>query len=177
MRPPGIIEHERLILRPPRLEDAETIFESYSQDPEVTRYMVWLPHDSIEDTRVFLERCLNCWKSGSAFPWVMELKSDRTLLGMVEMRLSGFMADFGYGIARRYWGNGYTPEAVKALVQWALDQEEIFRVWAVCDLENTASARVLEKAGLEREGILRSYSIHPLLGEEPRDCYCYAIVK
>jgi ribosomal-protein-alanine N-acetyltransferase len=108
---------------------------------------------------------------------VMELKSDGTLMGMLEMRLVGYKADFGYGIARQYWGNGYTTEAVQALVQWALDQEEIYRVWAVCDLENIGSARVLEKAGLEREGILRRYSIHPLLSSEPRDCYSYSIVK
>jgi len=177
MKPPEIFQTTRLILRPPTLDDAENIFNKYTQDPEVTRYLVWGPHDNIDVTREFLERCLQCWGDETAFPWVIALKSDKTILGMIEMRIVGFKADFGYAIAREHWNMGYTTEAVKALVQWALDQEGIYRVWAVCDLENPASARVLEKAGLEREGILRRYSIHPLVSSEPRDCYCYSIVK
>jgi len=177
MKPPEIIETPRLILRPPTLNDAEIIFNKYTQDPEVTRYLVWPPHESIEMTKEFLGRCLRCWDDETAFPWVMTLKGDNTILGMVEMRISGFKADFGYAIATEYWNNGYTTEAVKALVQWAIDQESIYRVWAVCDLKNIGSVKVLEKAGLQREGILRRYSLHPGVSDEPRDCYCYSIVK
>ena len=177
MKPPEIVETFRLILRPPTLEDAEIIFNKYTQDPEVTRYLVWSPHQSIEITKVFLGRCQRCWAEETAFPWVMTLKGENTILGMIEMRVSGNKADFGYAIAREYWNQGYTTEAVQSLVQWALDQEEIYQVWAVCDLDNPASARVLEKAGLEREGILRRFSVHPALSPEPRDCYCYSIVK
>jgi [ribosomal protein S5]-alanine N-acetyltransferase len=50
-------------------------------------------------------------------------------------------------------------------------------VWAVCDVENAASARVLEKAGMRREGVLRRWAMHPNMGEEPRDSFCYAKVK
>lgn len=96
---------------------------------------------------------------------------------MIEMRLDSFRADFGYGIARQYWGNGYTTEAVKVIIGWALKQPNIYRVWAICDVENLASARVLEKAGLQKEGILRRFANHPNISDEPRDCYCYSIVK
>jgi len=48
---------------------------------------------------------------------------------------------------------------------------------AVCDVENIASARVMEKAGLSREGVLRRWLVHPNLGPEPRDCYGYARVR
>ena len=177
MRPPEVFETSRLVLRPPRIDDAGDIFNKYAQDPEVTRFMVWLPHEKVETTREFLERCVKCWEDGTAYPWVMELKSDGTLLGMVEIRLVGYKVDLGYAIAKEYWGKGYTTEAVKAMVQWALDQDEVYRVWAVCDLDNTASARVLEKAGMQQEGVLRRYSIHPLISSEPRDCYSYSIVK
>lgn len=68
-------------------------------------------------------------------------------------------------------------EAVRAVVDWAIGQPEMHRVWAVCDVDNKASARVLEKAGMEREGILRRWSIHPNISEFPRDCICYAKVK
>ena len=57
------------------------------------------------------------------------------------------------------------------------DAEAIFRIWAVCDLDNFASARVLEKAGMQREGVLRRYILHPNISSEPRDVYCYATVR
>ena len=68
-------------------------------------------------------------------------------------------------------------EAVCAVADWALAQADIHRVWAVCDIENRASARVLEKAGMTREGVLRGWSLHPNAGGTPRDCWCYARVK
>ena len=177
MKPPETFETSRLILRPPTLDDAEEIFTKYAQDPDVTRYMIWSPHQDITVTREFLERCLKCWSDETAFPWAITLKGDGALLGMIEMRIAGHKANFGYGLARQYWNQGYTTEAAKALVEWALAQEGIYRAWAVCDCENLASARVLEKAGLEREGILRRFSIHPNISPEPRDSYLYAAVK
>lgn len=68
-------------------------------------------------------------------------------------------------------------EAIEAVVQWAFSDPSVFRVWAVCDCENGASARVLEKAGFLREGILRKWSIHPNISEIPRDCFCYARIR
>ena len=58
MSPPKVIETARLQLTPPVLEDAEEIFASYARDPEVTRYLVWQPHESIEPTRDFVLRCM-----------------------------------------------------------------------------------------------------------------------
>lgn len=53
----------------------------------------------------------------------------------------------------------------------------VSRVWAVCDVENRASARVLEKIGMRFEGILARWSIHPNLSDEPRDCRGYARLR
>ncbi len=177
LRPPEYLETERLCLRPPTLADAEEIFRSYAQDREVTRYLVWRPHAEVEETCAFVRRCLACWEKGNAFPWVVTRKPGGELIGMLELRVEGWRADMGYALARAHWGHGYASEMVKAAAAWALAQPEIYRVWAVCDVENGASARVLEKAGLQREGTLRRYILHPNLGPEPRDCYCYALVK
>ncbi len=68
-------------------------------------------------------------------------------------------------------------EAVAAMVEWALAQPTIYRVWATCDVDNVASARLLERVGMEREGVLRRWLIHPSLSAAPRDCACYSIVK
>ena len=56
-------------------------------------------------------------------------------------------------------------------------QPGIERVWAYVDEENYASARVLEKSGMQREGILRSWSLHPNLGTRPRDCWSFSVAR
>ena len=174
---PKTIETDRLRLRLPTLNDAEEIFLKYAQDPEVTKYAVWVPHNNIMATREFLRGCIQRLEYGDSFPKVIEIKSNHELIGMIDLRIEKYRADFGYVIAREYWGNGYATEALKVVVDMALSQESIFRVWAVCDVENVASARVMGKVGLKREGILRRYIVHPNISDEPRDCFCYSIVK
>jgi RimJ/RimL family protein N-acetyltransferase len=68
-------------------------------------------------------------------------------------------------------------EVLNDIVNWALQQPPIFRIGAVCDVENLASARVMEKAGLVREGLLRRWLMHPNVSDEPRDCLSYALVR
>ena len=177
MKPPETIETYRLRLRIPRLNDAEDVFRKYAQDPAVTKYVMWTPHENIMVTRDFVRRCVQCWEGETAFPWVIELKTNRELVGMIELRMEKHRADMGYVIARQYWGNGYATEALKSIVDWVLTQANIFRVWAVCDIENIASARVMEKVGMQREGVLRRHIVHPNISNEPRDCLCYSVVK
>ena len=174
---PKNIETDRLRLRLPRLDDAEAIFLKYAQDLEVTKYLIWAPHSSIAQTKEFIQSCVQRVADGDTFPRVIEIKSNHELIGMIDLRIVKHRADFGYVVAQDYWGEGYATEALKAVVSYALSLESIFRVWAVCDVENIASARVMEKAGLEKEGVLRNYIIHPGISHEPRDCFCYSIVK
>jgi len=96
---------------------------------------------------------------------------------MIEIRPNGHRADFGFVLARAYWGKGLMPEAISALVKITLAQPSIYRMEATCDFDNKASARALEKAGLSREGLLRRYIIHPNISPEPRDSLLYAITK
>ena len=83
MRPPEIIDTPRLRLRPPVMEDALSILEQYAQDSEVTRYLIWRPHQDIEETHDFLRRCIPAWKNGSTFAWVLSRKEDSGLVGML----------------------------------------------------------------------------------------------
>ena len=96
---------------------------------------------------------------------------------MIGCRVREHAADIGYVIGRNHWGRGYVTEAAKAMVDWAIHLDSIYRVWAVCDVENIASSRVLEKVGMQREGILRRYIVHPNRSVEPRDCFVYARVR
>jgi RimJ/RimL family protein N-acetyltransferase len=177
-RPPEKIETKRLLLRKPMLEDAAPIFKLYAQDQRVTRYLSFKPHQSVDETKAFLKRCLINWKKNSSFPWTIVRRKDKQLIGMIEITsIDQTGINLGYVLAKAYWGNGYMTEALRKIIEWALDQNDVYRVWAICDTENNASTRVMEKAGMQKEGILRRWTILPNMGDEPRDCYCYSIVK
>ena len=177
MQLPTVIETPRLILRPPTLADAPAIYESYARDPEVTRYMEWRPHESLADTEAFLHAHTARGPAGEELLWALTLKGDERVIGMIALHPAGFRVGIGYVLGRAYWGRGLMTEAARTLVALTLAQPEVFRVWAVCDVDNLASARVLEKAGLVREGVLRRWSLHPNISAEPRDSFCYAKVR
>ena len=175
--PPESFTTARLLLRLPRPEDAGTIFHAYAHDPLVTRYLSWRPHQQPGDTQAFIGRCLDGWRQHTEFTYVIADKHSAQLLGMLNLRINRFAASLGYVLRREAWGQGVMPEAAEAVCEWALSQPAIYRVWAICDAENQASARVLEKIGMEREGLMRRGVLHPTLSKEPRDCWLYARVR
>ena len=177
INPPKILKTERLRLRRAKLADAEVIFREYAQDPEVTKYVSWRTHQNLEETREYVQMCLLAWDVGKAFHWVIERAEDKQLMGMIIARVNAEKWELGYVLARSHWRQGYMTEALKVLIGWALKQKEIHRVWAVCDVDNIASARLMEKVGMQREGILKRWSVHPNISDEPRDSFCYAITK
>lgn len=177
MKPPEQIETERLILRKPRMEDAPEIFSAYAQDPVVTRYMTWRPHKNVEETYRIRELALKYWDEGKAYSYVITLKNSNSAIGMIAMHPEGFKVSIGYVLAQAHWGKGYMTEAALVVISWLLKQPDVYRVFATCDVDNAASARVMEKIGMQREGLLRKYIVHPNISNEPRDSYIYAIVK
>ena len=177
INPPKTLKTDRLRLRKAKLADAEAIFREYAQDAEVTRYVSWRAHQSVEETREYVQMCLLAWDVGKAFHWVIERREDARLIGMMNARVDAAKWELGFVLARPYWGKGYMTEVLKGVIAWALKRKEIYRLWAVCDVDNVASARAMEKAGMQREGILRRWSVHPNISDEPRDSYCYSITK
>ena len=177
MKMPEQIKTERLILRKPHMDDALAIFAGWAQDQEVTRYLTWRPHQRIEQTQEFVQDCLFAWEQETRFPYMITLKETSEVIGMIDPRIEGSKVGIGYGTARAHWGKGYVTEATRAAIEWAFQQPSIYRVYATTDVENIASRRVLEKAGMQCEGILRKYIIHPNISHVPRDSYMYAIIK
>lgn len=172
---PDSLQTARLTFRPIVPADAEPIFEGYAQDPEVARFVTWRPHTEIGETRTFIAQCR---AAASARTYVLVGRQDGSLHGAFDLRHTG-PGRFGYGyvLARRSWGQGLMTEALSEAVRWALGQPGVWRIGDVCDVDNLASARVMEKAGLKREGLLRRWSVHPNISDEPRDCYLFAKVR
>jgi RimJ/RimL family protein N-acetyltransferase len=174
--PPVEWETARLAARRATRGVADEIFEAYAQDPDVA-YMNWRPHRDAQETVAFLERCERAWRDGTAFPWTLWMKDDGSLARMIEARRASTSVDTGYVLRQSLWRRGLMTEAVRFVMQWALAQPDGYRVWATCDVENVASPRLLESVGMQREGVLRRWIVHPNISAEPRDALCYATVK
>jgi RimJ/RimL family protein N-acetyltransferase len=174
---PKTLATERLLIRMPQDGDASVIFTGWAQDFEVTHYLTWRPHESIGQTQEFVQSCLAAWEHQTRFPYMITLRTDGRVIGMIDPRIEGPQVGIGYCIARGFWGKGYAPEAGRAIIEWTFQQPTLYRVYATTDVKNLASQRVLEKVGMQREGHLRRYIIHPNISDIPRDSYIYAIVK
>ncbi|MDC0357828.1 GNAT family N-acetyltransferase [Oligoflexia bacterium] len=176
--PPSKFNTERLLLRHFRSEDASTIFKRWTSDPEVAKYLTWYPHKSIDESRKYLEHCKRGWESNSAYVWAVELKPKEGLIGAIALHRETFQRmSIGCVFGQAYWGHGYATEALIPVRNWAVSQPETFRLWAVCDIENPASGRVLEKIGMAKEGVLRRWIVHPNLNPIPRNAICYSLVR
>ena len=178
-RPPATFGTARLLARRPRADDGPAVFAAYASDPAVTRFLAWQAYDRVEPLNAFLRECLANWEKGDGhLAWLLCLKGTDTPIGSIGLTCEGGgRALFGYALGRKFWGHGFATEALTSAVDWALAQPAIFRAWAYCDVENPASVRVMEKAGLVREGVLRRWHLCPTLGPEPRDCVVCAKVK
>jgi RimJ/RimL family protein N-acetyltransferase len=171
------IETERLVLRRPRPEDAEAIFERYASDIEATRLLSFPRHESIAATRTFLEWSEAEWTRWPAGPYLVESRESGRLVGSTGLSFeTPQRAATGYVLARDAWGRGYATEALRQVVTTARECG-VRRLYALSHPENRASLRVLEKAGFACEGTLRRHAVFPnLVPGEPLDVLCYSIV-
>jgi ribosomal-protein-alanine N-acetyltransferase len=172
-----IIETERLLLRDLRRSDWQAVHE-YASDPKVVQYMDWGPNTDIE-TKEFIQRGIKDRrkKPRSVFTLAIVLKADNGLIGSCGIHVSSPQNKegwFGYCLNRSFWGKGYATETASALVGFGFDHLGLHRIFATCDPANTASAHVLEKSGMGREGHLRQ---HKWSKGKWRDSYVYAIVE
>jgi [ribosomal protein S5]-alanine N-acetyltransferase len=177
-RPPERFETARLAARPIAATDAPAVFAAYANDPVVTRFLVWRAYREVGPLEEFLKTREELWRTGNGhFTWLLSLRESGEVAGSIGMDVRSHHTVFGYVLARKLWGRGLMAEALRYLVDWSLAQPEIHRAWAFCDTENPSSARVMEKAGMQREGVLRRWHVCPTIGPEPRDCIVCARVK
>lgn len=172
---PETLTTHRLRLRRPRVSDAEDVF-AYASDFEVTRFMDWPTHKAVSTVTEWLSDCSSLWESGTEFTWLITALEEERVIGAVSLRVVEYKADFGYVLNRQHWGRGFGTEIACAIVALAATLNGIYRLWATCDVENVASARVLEKAGLAQEGILRCWAKRPNISSVPRDAFVYGKV-
>ena len=172
---PERVETERLILQRPSAADARQIFERYAADPEVTRYLAWPRHHSIDDTEVFIGFSDGEWRRWGCGPYLAFSRDHGLLLGSTGLAFeSREVASTGYVFARDAWGRGYATESLRAMIDIA-QTLGVRRLYAICHVEHRASWRVMEKCGLVRDGVLPRYTVFPNITSAASDVLSYSI--
>lgn len=154
------LETQRVVIRSLALEDVDGYF-AFASDPEVTKYLRWGPHLDRDCTAGYIQGVLDAYANGKDSPWGIELKAEKKVIGSIHlMQLDHCYrkAETGFVLARAYWNNGYATEALKRVLEYSFAELQLNRVEAFCIPENRAGARVLEKAGMQLEGLLRQYA-------------------
>lgn len=153
---PGL-ETERLILRKMKRSDAEDMFE-YSKDPEVTKYLLWMPHPSVHYTARYLNYLQDRYAVGKFYDWAVVDKATGKMIGTC-----GFTcfheehnsAECGYVLNPGYWGRGIAAEALGAVMKFGFMTIGLHRIECRYMQGNDRSRRVMEKVGMTYEGMMR----------------------
>ena len=135
------------------------MYYNWASDPEVTKYLTWPAHTSLKVTRDLLEEWVTRYADGGYFNWVIEYKETGKPIGnisVVKLNENTEAADIEYCMGRAYWGKGLMPEALKAVVEYLFDVVGLNRIAACHDVNNPNSGKVMKKAGMRWEGILRA---------------------
>ena len=145
---------ERLILRFMKPQDAADMFE-YAQREDVTKNLLWSPHESVDFTRAYLKQLQKVYRRGDYYDFAVTLKDSGKLIGtcgIVTWDKENRACEIGYVINPDYRGKGYAPEAANAVCDFAQDRLGVHRIYAKHMAENEASHRVMEKIGMKYEG-------------------------
>ncbi|MES2921735.1 MAG: GNAT family protein [Verrucomicrobiota bacterium] len=177
MTGPASLSSERLSFRVVEKKDAPALFEAWTSDPVTVRYLQWRPHQTLPEAEEFFERLERATASQEKSYYVVSDLSGVDV-GFASLKVEeGCRAILGFIVFSAYRGRGYASEIIRKLCDWSLSEPGIFRVYALCDVENKASIRAMVKAGFSQEGILRRWAVHPNVGSEPRDVISLAKTK
>lgn len=153
-----ILETERLILRPFRIEDANQMYQNWAGSHNVTKYLTWPAHSSPDISKMVLNSWIKEYDDIHTYQWCVEYKENHEAIGsMSVVRLNEEVgeAEIGYCIGERYWNRGITSEAFQRTIRFLFDEVKCGRVSAKHDVNNPNSGKVMLKCGLTYEGTLR----------------------
>jgi ribosomal-protein-alanine N-acetyltransferase len=167
----------RLLLRD--FTDADfAAVHAYGSDERAVHFMDWGPNTP-DESRAFLARKLAAQQvvPRQEYELAIVIRETGRVIGGAGIRLDATRkgsADMGYVYHPDVWGRGYATEAAAALVAFGFDQLKLHRIYATCDPENRASARVMEKIGMRYEGRIRH---HLFQKGQWRDSLLYAVLE
>ena len=172
------LETENLILKKFKIEDAEGMYYGWATDPESNKYLLWELHNNIEETKEIIQKWIDEYENGS-YNWIVEIKSTNEIIGsisVVKNHKEDLNCEVGYCYGSKYWGNGYATEALKKVINYLLNECGFHLVEAYHISDNPASGKVMKKAGMKMDAVLRDRKINKHT-QELNDEIVYSITK
>ena len=152
------IETPRLILRRFRVEDIEPAYRNWFTDPEVTKYISWKNHESLEESTKIVNSWIEQYSDPSYYQWAIVLKETGEPIGSIAgVKVSDPVGqvEIGYCIGSKWWHQYYTSEAMMAVMDYFFTTVHVLRVCAKHDVENVYSGKVMQKCAMRYEGTIR----------------------
>jgi RimJ/RimL family protein N-acetyltransferase len=166
---------DELLLRPWRPSDAAAVFE-ICQDREIARW-VTIPQPFLPaDADAFIENGATMWRDGTGAPFAIVDRATGAILGAVtRFGPEGHQATVGLWLARDARGRGVGARAIRCLTDWTFATTPVIRMDCFIMVGNEPSERMVERAGFQREGVLRAWDLHH--GATPVDCVVYSRLR
>ncbi|MGM9986192.1 MAG: GNAT family N-acetyltransferase [Bacillaceae bacterium] len=171
-----LLETERLQLIEITETHQKALFDIFSKD-EVTQFYGMSSLQEEEQVAQMIASFATNYENKTGIRWGIVLKKDNTLIGTIglnNLRLWQKRAEIGYELHPAYWRQGYISEALNRVVDYCFTDLQLFRIGAITFLENNASFSLLEKAGFQKEGILRGYIYQD---GKSHDTYVFSLLK
>jgi len=173
------METEHLTLRPFQIDDDIYMYKNWANDDDVTRFLTWPTHSSVEVSRLVLSDWIPKYAKKNYYSWAIVLKSIKEPIGdisIVRQQDDIKMVHVGYCIGKYWWNQGFTSEALSALIDFFINEVGVNRIEARHDPRNPNSGKVMMKCGLKYEGTMRQadmnnqgicdYAIYGLVADE-----------
>ena len=149
---------ERLTLRRFTIEDAESMYYNWASEDEVTRFLTWPTHKSVEDSEMVIDQWIKSYEDKKTYQWAIELNDLEQPIGSISaVKVDDEIdaVEVGYCIGTKYWNKGYVTEALAEVIRFFMNEVGASRVCARHDVANPNSGEVMKKAGMDYEGTLR----------------------
>jgi RimJ/RimL family protein N-acetyltransferase len=166
---------ERLVLRP---YEAKDLLQRFAVRPDYYKYLA-LPELTPESVAAFFSERLEEQERGEPkrVTFAIEAKVLGHMIGAIRIEVRDVVhqsGDLGFALDSEQQGHGYMTEALQCVLTFGFDDFKLHRIWATADIENEKSWRLLERAGMKREGLMREDKV---VRGAWRDSYLYAILE
>ena len=173
------LETERLLLRKGTVDDSINIYNNYGKDSLVSKYVVWDTHKSIKDAEYLMKKWEESYEDLSSYKWLVIEKESNEVIGSitaVKVDEANNTVALGYCFGSKWWNKGYATETLKRVIKFFFEDVCVETIYASHLVDNKASGRVMQKAGMIFEGTLRNRMIDKVT-KKPMGLDTYSITK
>lgn len=164
---------DRLKFRRFTVDDADDVYDTCMSDVEVTKFLRLRREITLQSTHEIVSKWVESYEEKDYYNWALVLLQTNELIGYIQASVQNDadgIGEIGYCLGRRFWNYGYVTEALQAVLHFLIFEVGFNRIEACCSVNNPASGRVLQKAGMTLEGTLRQ-SYLCSLGYQDSDLY------